>query len=105
MVDFSGKSFQEYCEDNMVCTDFAADFKRNNPNAKIKFGEVDGEEHAWAYDEEEDVTVDATLGQFFKPGAEDDYWKGEDHPMAEETREFDDVESFAKDVGGTYLLD
>jgi len=90
----------------MVCTDFAAEYKEENPDAIIKFGKAaDDEEHAWVYDPEEDLTVDATLGQFFEPGYEDDYWAGEDHPMAEEQEEYNTVEEFAKGPGGNYLLD
>lgn len=105
MVEFGGKDFEEWSEECMVCTDFAAEFKNENPNARIKFGEAFGEEHAWAYDPDEDVTLDPTLGQFFEPEAEDNYWMGEEHPFATEEKEFDDIESFAEDAGGTYLLD
>jgi len=95
----------------MVCTDFAAEFKKRMPEAKIKFGTVESqhgteEQHAWAYDAEEDVTVDATLGQFFGvPEAKDGFWKGEEHPVAQEQAEFETLEEFAKGPGGKSLLE
>ncbi|WP_435065901.1 hypothetical protein [Halobaculum sp. EA56] len=102
-----GKDFTEWAAEYMVCTDFAAAYKRENPQAVIKFGHVDGDGHAWVYDPETDRTLDATLSQWagFKAGCEeDDWWPGDDHPVAEETKEYDTVEAFAKDEGGTYLL-
>jgi hypothetical protein len=62
-------------------------------------------EHCWVYDAKLDQTIDATLGQFFIPGAKDDWWNGEEHPMAEETDEFHSIEEFAKGPGGTALLE
>lgn len=99
------KSLSEWSNEYMVCTTFAAEYKRANPEAVIKFGEVDGEEHAWVYDPVVDETVDATLGQFFIAGCEDDWWVGDEHPMADETAEYDDIETFAKEAGGNYLLE
>lgn len=103
-----GKDFEKWSEECQVCTTFAAEYKRENPEATIKYGEVDGREHAWVYDEEQDRTLDATLSQWegFVPGAEtDDWWPGENHPLAQEQTEFESVEEFAKGPGGNYLLD
>lgn len=97
--------FQQWSEECQVCTTFAAKYKQENPEAVIKFGEAAGEEHAWVYDPEEDRTKDATLGQFFEPGHRDNWWPGDEHPMAEEREEFTGVEEFAKGPGGNYLLD
>lgn len=99
------KSLSEWADEYMVCTEFAAAYKRANPEAVIKFGEVDGNEHAWVYDPVVDETIDATLGQFFIAGCEDDYWFGDEHPMAEETAEYGSVEAFAKGPGGNCLLE
>ena len=102
------KTFDEWAAEFMICTDFAAAYKRANPHAVIKFGEVDGNEHAWVYDPETDKTLDATLSQWegFVAGCEeDDWWPGDDHPLADETAEYNDVETFAHEAGGTYLLE
>lgn len=99
------QDFETYANEYMVCTEFAAAYFRENENVVIKYGEVDGNEHCWVYDEDADVTLDATLSQFFITGAEDDYWTGEEHPMAEETDEFHSIESFAEGPGGTALLE
>jgi len=98
-------TLETYADDHMVCTEFAAAYKRDNSNAVIKFGEVDGTEHAWVYDPDEDVTLDATLSQFFDILADADFWMGEEHPHAKQTDEFHDIESFAKGPGGTALLE
>jgi len=100
--------FEDWADEYMVCTTFAAEYKRANANAVIKFGTVDGNEHAWVYDPNEDKTLDATLSQWegFVAGCErDKWWHGDDHPLAEETEEYDDVETFAQEVGGNYLLE
>jgi len=102
------KTFDDWASEYMVCTDFAAAYKRANPNAVIKFGTVEGNEHAWVYDPDLDRTLDATLSQWdgFIAGCErDQSWAGERHPMAEETAEYHDVETFAREDGGTYLLE
>jgi hypothetical protein len=98
-------SFDDWASEYMVCTEFAAAYFRKNENITIKYGEVDGNEHCWVYDAKLDQTIDATLGQFFIPGAKDDWWNGEEHPMAEETDEFHSIEEFAKGPGGTALLE
>jgi len=98
-------TLQTYADEYLVCTEFAAAYKRDNPNAVIKFGEVAGTEHAWVYDPDEDVTLDATLSQFFDIAADADFWFGDDHPHATETAEFDNIESFAKGPGGSTLLE
>jgi len=87
------------------CPITPAAYFRKNENITIKYGEVDGNEHCWVYDAKLDQTIDATLGQFFIPGAKDDWWNGEEHPMAEETDEFHSIEEFAKGPGGTALLE
>lgn len=98
--------FEQWSENCMVCTDFAAEYKRENPDATIKFGKTkEGTEHAWVYDPEQDATIDATLGQVFDPEYEDDYWQGENHPLADAQEDFETVEDFAKGPGGNYLLD
>lgn len=98
-------TFDEWATEYMVCTEFAAAYKRANPEAVIKFGTVDGNEHAWVYDPETDRTLDATLGQFFIVGCEDNWWNGDKHPIAEEREEFNSVETFAKGPGGNCLLE
>lgn len=101
-------TFDDWAADYQVCTEFAAAYKRANPDAVIKHGEVDGREHCWVYDPAQDRTLDATLSQWagFVPGCEDDdWWSGDDHPLAEERAEFDSVEAFAEGPGGTALLE
>jgi len=106
-----GRDFQQFADDCMVCTDFAAEYKQENPNAVIKYGTVESqhgteEEHAWVYDPQDDATKDATLGQFIGiPEAEDDVFPGDEHPLANEQAEFDTLEEFAKGPGGNYLLE
>ena len=95
----------QWATEYMVCTDFAAAYKRENENAVIKFGTVGGNDHCWVYDPETDTTVDATLSQFLSLGLEDQTFNGDEHPHAEETDEFHDIESFAKGPGGTALLE
>lgn len=100
-------NFDEWSSEYMVCTDFAAAYKRANPHAIIKFGKVEGDGHAWIYDPELGRTIDATLSQWagFKKGCEqDDWWPGDEHPVADEQKQYQSVEAFAKDEGGTYLL-
>lgn len=102
------RNFDAWADDYLVCTEFAAAYKRENEHAVIKYGEVDGNEHCWVYDPAEDRTIDATLSQFagFVPGCEhDDWFPGDGHPHAEEHDEFHDVESFAEGPGGTALLE
>lgn len=102
------KTFDDWASEYMVCTEFAAAFKRANSDAVIKYGTVQGNEHAWVYDPQSDRTLDATLSQWdgFIAGCEqDDFWPGEEHPMAEETAEFDTVEAFAEGPGGSCLLE
>jgi len=94
-----------YATDYMVCTEFAAAYKRDHPNAVIKFGEVDCTEHAWVYDADADMTFDATLGQFFDIPADADCWVGDEHGHAVETAEFESLEAFADGPGGTALLE
>lgn len=98
-------SFGDWASEYMVCTDFAAAYKRANPNAVIKHGTVDGNEHCWVYDPAQDKTLDATLGQFLGLPLEDDWFHGDEHPHAEESAEFHDIEAFAEGPGGTALLE
>lgn len=98
----------EYAARFEVCTDFAGAYARENDNVVIKYGEVDGAEHCWVYDRAEDATIDATLSQFagFVAGCEtDDWFPGDEHPVADELAEFETLEAFAEGPGGTYLLD
>lgn len=99
------QDFTTWADEYMVCTEFAAAYKREHEQAVIKYGEVDGNEHCWVYDPTEDVTLDATLGQFFITGCEDDWFVGDEHPMAEEQTEFHNLETFAEGPGGTALLE
>jgi len=102
------KTFDDWAGEYMICTEFAAAYKRANPHAVIKFGEVDGNEHAWVYDPETGRTLDATLSQWngFVAGCEhDDWWSGDDHPLADETDEFHSIEAFANGPGGNSLLE
>ena len=104
----SKRSFDDWSSEYMVCTEFAAAYMRSNPDAVIKFGEVQGNDHAWVYDPETDRTLDATLSQWegFIAGCErDDWWPGDRHPLAEETEEFHSLEVFAKGPGGNCLLE
>jgi hypothetical protein len=101
-------TFDDWANEYMVCTEFAAAYKRANPQAIVKFGAVEGDEHAWIYDPAQDRTLDATLSQWagFKAGCErDDWWPGDEHPVAEETGEYDSVEAFAEGPGGNSLLE
>jgi len=98
-------TLENYANDFLVCTEFAAAYKRDNPNAVIKFGSVDGTEHAWVYNPDEDVTLDATLSQFFDIPADADFWGGEEHPHATEVEEFHEIEAFAKGPGGNCLME
>jgi len=98
-------TLQTYADDYLVCTEFAAAYKRDNPDAVIKFGKVDGTEHAWVYDPEQDVTLDATMSQFFDIDADADLWPGDEHAHATQTAEFHTVEAFAQGPGGTALLE
>lgn len=100
-------TFDDWATEYMVCTEFAAAYKRANPQAIIKYGTVEGDEHAWVYDPTQDRTLDATLSQWagFKAGCErDDWWPGDSHPVAEETAEFHSVEAFAEGPGGDCLV-
>lgn len=100
------RTFEDWASEFMVCTEFAAAYKRANPQAVIKHGEVDGSEHCWVYDPEQDRTLDATLSQFFLAGCEeDDWWSGDEHPVAEEIDSYDDLEAFAEGPGGTNVLE
>jgi hypothetical protein len=102
------KTFDDWASEHMVCTEFAAAYARENEGATIKFGEVDGNEHAWVYDAGTDKTLDATLSQWegFVAGCErDDWWPGNDHPIATETDEFETVEAFAEGPGGACLME
>jgi hypothetical protein len=101
-------TFDEWAAEYMVCDEFAAAYKRANPDAVIKFGTVEGDDHCWVYDPDADRTLDATLSQWagFKAGCEEDnWWPGDDHPVANETAEFDSVEAFVDGPGGNYLLE
>lgn len=101
------KTFDDWASEYMVCTEFAAAYARENENAVIKFGEIDGNEHAWVYDADMDRTLDATLSQWegFIAGCERDDWcPGENHPLAIETAEFETVEAFAEGPGGSSLV-
>lgn len=99
------QDFNTWSEDYMVCTEFAAAYKRENENAVIKFGSVDGNDHCWVYDPDADKTIDATLSQFLSLPFEDDWFVGDEHPHAEEIEEFHDLEAFAEGPGGTALLE
>jgi hypothetical protein len=101
----SEQTFDDWATEYMVCTEFAAAYKRANAQAVIKFGHVDGNEHCWVYDPEQDRTLDATLGQFLSLPFEDDWFAGDDHPHAEERAEYHDVETFARGPGGLNLLE
>jgi hypothetical protein len=101
-------NFDAGADDYMACTEFAAAYKREHDDAIIKYGVVEGDEHCWVYDPELDRTLDATLSQWagFKAGCEqDDWWTGDEHPVAEETDEFHDLEAFAEGPGGSKLLE
>lgn len=98
-------TFDDWANEYMVCTDFAAAYKRANPQVVIKYGEVDGNEHCWVYDPETDRTLDATLSQFLGLGLDDKWFIGDEHPHAEETAEFHNIETFAEGPGGTALLE
>jgi len=98
-------TFDDWAAEYMVCTEFAAAYKRANPDAVIKYGEVDGDEHCWVYDPAQDKTLDATLSQFLGLPFEDEWFQGDEHPHADEQAEFHDIESFAKGPGGTALLE
>jgi len=102
---FGSKTFDDWAAEYMVCTEFAAAYKRANPGAVIKYGEVDGNEHCWVNDPAQDKTLDATLGQFLGLPFEDEWFQGDEHPHADEQAEFHDIESFAKGPGGTALLE
>lgn len=99
------RTFDDWASEFMVCTEFAAAYKRENPSAVIKYGEVGGNGHAWVYDPDQDRTLDATLSQFLGLGLEDQWFSGDEHPHADETDEFHDVVSFAEGPGGTCLLE
>lgn len=99
------KTFDDWATEYMVCTEFAAAYKRANPQAVIKYGAVDGNEHCWVYDPDADRTLDATLGQFLGLPLEDDWFIGDDHPHAEEHETFHDLEAFAEGPGGIALLE
>ena len=99
------QDFNHWATEYMVCTEFAAAYKRENEDALIKFGTVDGNDHCWVYDAAEDKTIDATLSQFLSLPFDDDWFMGDEHPHAEEVEEFDSVEEFAKGPGGTALLE
>ena len=99
------QDFNHWATEYMVCTEFAAAYKRENEDAVIKFGTVDGNDHCWVYDAAEDKTIDATLSQFLSLPFDDDWFMGDEHPHAEEVEEFDNVEEFAKGPGGTALLE
>lgn len=98
-------TLQTYADDYLVCTEFAAAYKRDNADAVIKFGKVGDTEHAWVYDSEKDMTLDATMSQFFDIDADADLWPGDVHPHATQTAEYHSVESFAQGPGGTALLE
>ena len=100
--------FETWSNGYMVCTDFVGAYLRENPHAVAIHGTVNGDDHTWVYDPELDVTIDATLSQFdgFVPGCEtDDWFHGDEHPIADEIERFDSLEAFAKGPGGSYLLE
>lgn len=99
------RTFDDWASEFMVCTEFAAAYKRANPQAVIKYGAVDGNEHCWVYDPAEDKTLDATLSQFLSLPFENDWFHGDEHPHAEEREEFHDLEAFAEGPGGSNILE
>jgi hypothetical protein len=108
MTENNEKTFDEWSDEYMVCNEFAVAYKRANPNAVIKYGEIDeGDLHCYVYDPEKDRTLDPTLSQFsaYNPDKyQDDWFIGDKHPHVDEVAEFDDIVEFVRDFGGTNVL-
>lgn len=101
------RNINDWAAEYMVCNEFAVAYKRENPNAVLKYGETaEGDLHAYVYDPDEDLTLDATLSQFeiYGPQYEDDVFLGDDHPHVEELGAFDDIIPFVREFGGTCVL-
>ena len=102
------RSFDEWADAYLVCNEFAVAYKRENPSAVLKYGETaEGDLHAYVYDPDEDMTLDATLGQFsaYNPAEyQDARFIGDDHPHVEERAAFDDILAFVAEFGGRAVL-
>ena len=99
---------EKWSKKHDVCNEFCVEYKRKNPEAKIKVGKIDeGDIHCYIYDPTEDETLDPTLEQFknHNPSKyKNDFWLGEKHPHVRETDEFDNITEFVKKFGGRNVL-